>query len=768
MNDIPVFFETFHVGDLEIGKRGHPSFRYDSRWQESPHAFPVSTTMPLERDLSGPDIVHPWIANLLPEERQLEAIARNLGVSRADSLGILERIGGDVAGALSFGSPVPRQEWEYVPLTEFYGEPDPGKALHRHFDDLHRRPFLVGADGVRLSLAGGQEKSVLAVIGPDGRPRPGLCEDGDRIAVPTGGAPSTLIVKPDNPRFLSGIVENEAYCLSLAAAIGIEAAEAGTLRAEDRTALAVARYDRVFAPDGTVRRLHQEDFAQALGVFPEQKYERSRLPGPSLSDILGVGGKAWSVARNVPASLPAPERDRLLDQVIFNVLVANTDAHAKNYALLLDARQPRLSPLYDVSCVLPWDHIDQNFAQKIAGKKRKPGDIAPRHWETIARDSGFNAHHVRERVEEMVDGIFRKGPEVASKVAAMPGVYPGDVGLVRDKVQDNALRILGRFPRSGRSTPERPEGDERTPPEPSRFDDLTESSGLTAKGAQEGEQQRAGRELQLACALTERIAPCPDDGELHRRLPVPVRDALAAAGKTEGVSQEAVDELAAKIARERAEADVRVELTREFSDAPLFEFKARFAGHPRFSRGDLLRPYDAAIKERIAALDRTTPVPSDLERLVARAAVASAGTGNEDTARQMVKALKFGTVPEAQDIRSRQKALLADLAQPRENDTDPGKVRLAQEIYRCFTLEETSQICEGRSPFLETLASHADRSRVTARFKALHDFEIAGPAPWAVLHRTVAETLAERNTPGERLAGRSAPTEASRFPTREV
>ena len=459
MTDIPVHFETSRVGSLEIGKDGSPSFRHDPRWQAAPNAFPVSTAMPLERDLSGPDIVHPWIANLLPEERQLEAIARNLGVSRADSLGILERIGGDVAGALSFGSPVPRQEREYVPLTEFYGEPDPGKALHRHFDDLHRRPFLVGADGVRLSLAGGQEKSVLAVIGPDGRPRPGLCEDGDRIAVPTGGAPSTLIVKPDNPRFLSGIVENEAYCLSLAAAIGIEAAETGTLRAEGRAALAVVRHDRVVAPDGTVRRLHQEDFAQALGVFPELKYERGWLPGPSLADILGVGGKAWSVAREGPSPRPTPERFRLLDQVVFNVLVANADAHAKNHALLLDGRETRLSPLYDVCCVLPWEHVDQTFAQDIAGERRRPGDVAPRHWEGIARECGFDARHVRERVEEMGDAILRKGPEVASQVAAMPGVRPGEVGLVRDKVRANALRILGRFPRPGRSAPGRRAGE---------------------------------------------------------------------------------------------------------------------------------------------------------------------------------------------------------------------------------------------------------------------------------------------------------------------
>ncbi|MYK32617.1 MAG: type II toxin-antitoxin system HipA family toxin, partial [Boseongicola sp. SB0670_bin_30] len=94
MNGIPVFFETFRVGLLQIGADGNPSFSYDPRWQASPDAFPVSMTMPLDRNLSGPEIVHSWIANLLPEERQLAAIARSLGLSRLDSLGILERIGG--------------------------------------------------------------------------------------------------------------------------------------------------------------------------------------------------------------------------------------------------------------------------------------------------------------------------------------------------------------------------------------------------------------------------------------------------------------------------------------------------------------------------------------------------------------------------------------------------------------------------------------------------------------------------------------------------
>ena len=263
------------------------------------------------------------------------------------------------------------------------------------------------------------------------------------------------------------------------------------------------------------------------------------------------------------------------------------------------------------------------------------------------------------------------------------------------------------------------------------------------------------------------MAPSPDDGGFHRLLPGPVRDTLAVAGRAAGASREAVDGLAAKIARARAEADLRVELTREFSDAPLFEFRARFAGHPGFARGDLLAPYDAGVKERIERLDRAGVVPDDLERVVARAAVVSEGTGNEGTARKMVAALKCGTVPAAADIRAAQGALLADLSQPGENGTEAARVRLAQRIYRCFTFVETRRICDGRGPHIEALESEAARSRVRTSFRALHDMDIAGPAPWAVLHRQVAETLGARRAAGERLAGRSGPAEASGLPARE-
>lgn len=439
---IPVHYDRFIMGELAVDGQGAVSFAYDPRWQAAAGAFPISLTMPLSRRDHAPDLVHPWIANLLPEESQLATLARRLGVARGDTVAILREIGGDTAGALSFGAPSLRDAWDWLPLTRHYGTADPEQALARHFDDLRQRPFLIGEDGVRLSLAGGQQKSALAVIGPDG-PKLGLPAPGDQLVIPRDGAPSTVIIKPDNPN-LPGIVENEAYCLTLAQAIGIDAAPVDIFRAGDRTALIVARYDRALRKGATIRRLHQEDLAQAHVIPPERKYERGTLPGPSLNDLLLTGGADWRRMFNADAGLSGAERARLLDQVIFNILVANTDAHAKNYSLLLDGT-PRLAPLYDVSTVLGWDHVNQYHAQNIAGRKRKPGDIAARHWDAIAAGAGFNARQLRLRVQELIDGIVHHGHAAARKVAANPAASGPMVEHFRDLIEANALRIAGRL-----------------------------------------------------------------------------------------------------------------------------------------------------------------------------------------------------------------------------------------------------------------------------------------------------------------------------------
>jgi serine/threonine-protein kinase HipA len=428
---IPVYYEAYQVGGLTLGQQGAISFSYDSRWLDTSGIFPISLSMPLGAEPYGSEIVHPWLANLLPEEHQLAALAKIIGVDRNDTVAVLREIGGDTAGALSFGEPSLRENWTYTTLEAFYGEKTPDKALLKHFEDLKVRPFLVGEDGIRLSLAGGQQKTALTVLGPDGVPRLGLPAKDDALAIPRNGAPSTLIIKPDNPN-VPGIVENEAYCLALASAIGIEAVETQILKAGDRNALAVARYDRDRARDGRIRRRHQEDFAQANRVFPTSKYEMGTFPGPSLQTLFLTG-----------QNLPSRDALRLLDKVIFNIVVANTDAHAKNYSLLLTGERA-LAPFYDVSCVLPWkdNQINQNFAQKISGKKRRPGDTHGRHWDAMAESAGYNARETRRRVEAIVDSIVREGPKVMAQVADQPAAVAALIQQAHECVERNALKIV--------------------------------------------------------------------------------------------------------------------------------------------------------------------------------------------------------------------------------------------------------------------------------------------------------------------------------------
>ncbi|MEQ8964786.1 MAG: type II toxin-antitoxin system HipA family toxin [Azospirillaceae bacterium] len=439
---LPVWYDAFQVGALDVDRAtGAATFGYDRRWLASRNAFPISVTMPLGDRPHADPIVRPWLANLLPEEQALAGVARALGHDPSDSVAILAGIGGDTAGALSFGEAADPADWRYKGLVDVYassGSDDDGSrseeeaALAAHVRDLTRRPFLAGEDGVRQSLAGGQSKSALAILDPDGQPVLRTPRPDDTLALPLAGAPSTVIVKPSNPN-LPGIVENEAYCLTLAAAIGLPAAETAICRAGDGNVLVVLRYDRRIGRGGRPMRIHQEDFAQANGVYPAYKYERGSVPGPSLATILATG-----------RLVPPTDRLALLDQVIFNILVANSDAHAKNYSLILTGR-PTLAPLYDVSTVLPWSHVNQYFAQNIAGKKRKPGDIARRHWTRLAAESGFSAGQTRSRVAALVDAMVAARPSAVARVAGQEGAKAEIVERVAGMIEVNALRILGRL-----------------------------------------------------------------------------------------------------------------------------------------------------------------------------------------------------------------------------------------------------------------------------------------------------------------------------------
>lgn len=403
-----VFYESLPVAHLTF--EGAWRLDYDPTWEARRSAFPLSLTMPLR---SGPVVAErllPWLANLLPETH-LSEIGLRLKVSPKDIVGLLAHIGRDTAGALSIGQPR-RAGVNLQPVPD-------EQVLERILNELPTKPFLVGERGVSMSLAGVQEKLPVFV------------DEDDRIYIPVEGTPSTHIIKPETSR-LAGSVENEAFCLALARACGLDAAEATIRVAGKRRYLLVKRYDRFTDPEGEIRRLHQEDLCQLTGHFPSQKYERSSI---------GQGVNLKMMFDAVSDLVSPSERLKLLDAVIFNVLICNSDSHAKNYSILIGAAgSAKIAPLYDVMCAAIYRQIDQSLPQSIAGRFSAP-DLQRSDWQILADDIGLSRASTLKRVEEFVELVSAGCNEIAPQVASIAGDPARVIEPITHKIQKRCKRI---------------------------------------------------------------------------------------------------------------------------------------------------------------------------------------------------------------------------------------------------------------------------------------------------------------------------------------
>ncbi len=363
------------VGRLWLDAKKHFCFQYDSLWLER-SKIPLSLSLPLRPDPYLDDESHPFFANLLPEEKIRAVIARNLGISLNNDFGLLERIGGDCAGAVSLfqenASPQ-REAGRYRQLS-----PDELAAIIR---ELPQRPLLAGEKGIRLSLAGAQKK--LPVF-----------YDDEYFHLGYGAFPSNYIIKPAIED-LDGTVENEAFCMALAHEVGLEVPRSFIHQHEDTRVFVVKRYDRVTKADET-KRLHQEDFCQALGIPPEFKYETEG--GPSLTACFNlVRQRSIRSGKDVLS---------LLNWVIFNFLIGNSDAHGKNISLLLLPEGPMLAPFYDLLSTRIYAHygLAEGLAMKIGGEG-DPRAIQKKHWEQFAEEVGIKPRLVLTRVVDLANRI---------------------------------------------------------------------------------------------------------------------------------------------------------------------------------------------------------------------------------------------------------------------------------------------------------------------------------------------------------------------------
>jgi serine/threonine-protein kinase HipA len=375
--------------------------------------------MPLRLERIASDTFLPWAANLLPESEQLRTLGQLLGMARGDVIGLLSAIGVDTAGALSIGQPGRTASVQWRPI----GKP---QDLERLIEELPSKPFLVGEEGVSMSLAGVQTKVAIALDQTGG------------ICIPMNGSPSTHILKPDAPR-LRGSVQNEAFCLTLARRMKIPTPSVTTGRAGKRTYLLVKRFDRTEV-SGRWRRLHQEDFCQALGKPPSAKYEANQtgIRGPGLKDMFELTRR----------HMPSIDIVHLLDMVVVNVLACNTDAHAKNYAVIIRGNGASIAPMYDLMCGEVWESVTKNLAQKIAGKSRGD-DLNGRDWQQFARECGLNPRQVLDRVGTLAKFALEEAEAAASEVAAMPAGTHEVLEQAREAVERRARRLLAQLQELG-------------------------------------------------------------------------------------------------------------------------------------------------------------------------------------------------------------------------------------------------------------------------------------------------------------------------------
>jgi serine/threonine-protein kinase HipA len=383
-----VWWDERVVGELTQDQHGDLGFAYAPEWIADQSALALSASLPKRGEPFSRRECRPFFGGLLPEESQREAVAQALGVSRANDFALLDRLGGDVAGALQLLAPGD------TPATRPAATPTPldDDALIGVLDRLPVRPLLAGEGGLRLSLAGAQAKVPVVLVK-------------GAVALPAPGQPTTHILKPPMGRFPAS-TENEAFVMRLAASAGLDAAAVEARAVRNRTFLLVRRYDRLFPDDGGVRRIHQEDFCQALGVPAENKYAAEG--GPTLADCFGL-------ARRVLA-LPAVDVLKLLDAVIFNLVAGNADAHGKNFSILYGAEGARLAPLYDLLSTVLYPDLSPSLAMKI-GKCATLEDMDAKGWAAFATDAGLGLPLVRRRVAELCGRIRANAVKVAQDLA---------------------------------------------------------------------------------------------------------------------------------------------------------------------------------------------------------------------------------------------------------------------------------------------------------------------------------------------------------------
>lgn len=417
--ELVVLLGESRAGVLRQDSRANLTLEYELAWCDDPNAAPVSVSMPLARRAHRGEVLLAYLWGLLPDnEFILDAWAKRFNVSARDVFGLLAHVGEDCAGAVRFVSP---DRFETLAVrargkVRWLDEAEIATRLRTLRED--ESAWRAATDTGQFSLGGAHPKTALFF-------------DGKRWGVPSGRTPTTHILKP-GAGHLAGHAENEHFCLALAGELGLPVASSEVVCFEEEIAIVVERYDRQRA-GGTVLRVHQEDCCQALGVLPLRKYESEGGPGArSITEMLAERSRR---ARE--------DIDTFIAALAFNWAIAGTDAHAKNYSILIGKHgEIRLAPLYDIASLLPYAAHGLRklkLAMKIGGRYRLH-EIGVHAWNKLSTELGRDPDETRAMLQSMCDELPDRTNDVVKRAKAAGLTHPVLLTL-KESIQRRAAEL---------------------------------------------------------------------------------------------------------------------------------------------------------------------------------------------------------------------------------------------------------------------------------------------------------------------------------------
>ena len=410
-NSLNVFLNDKHIGTLKKDGNGGIIFQYSINADGI-----LSLSLPIQNEPFDNKQCRGFFNGLLPESEHTRiAIGKKYGINPKNDFSILQAIGYDCAGAVSFfDSYDERTPSKY--LQEAYGiayTPLEENALEKFINELPQKPLATGVEDMRLSLAGAQDKTSVIVV--DGQ-----------IGIPKSNVPTSHILKPAINGF-NETIENEFICIKTAKALGINVPDVKIGYANKTKYFLIQRYDREII-NNKIKRIHQEDFCQASNIPSAYKYQAEG----------GVDFKRCFEILRV-TSQPAVAINQFIQLMIFNYLIGNNDAHGKNFSILhYENGEIKFAPAYDILCSQAYPELSNKMAMKIGGHY-KHDEILLRHFEKLANENNISFTQLKKVIKNQCETL----PGIVSEVV---NSFDNKIGKdILAVAQKNCTKLLKEF-----------------------------------------------------------------------------------------------------------------------------------------------------------------------------------------------------------------------------------------------------------------------------------------------------------------------------------